>query len=32
LHNALIERWPGCYVPAIPDKQAVGDKDLLFIE
>jgi len=28
----LVERWPGCYVPAIPEKLAVGDKEDAFIE
>lgn len=32
LHTALIERWPGCYVPAIPEKSAVGDKEDAFVE
>jgi hypothetical protein len=27
----LNERWPGCYVPAIPEKQMTGDKDDGFI-
>jgi sorting nexin-1/2 len=32
LHNALLDRWPGCYVPAIPEKAMVGDKDDNFVE
>ena len=28
----LNDRWPGCYVPAIPEKQAIGDKEQGFIE
>jgi hypothetical protein len=32
LNNALNERWPGCYVPAIPEKQLIGDKDEGFVE
>jgi len=23
LHRVLLERWPGCYIPAIPEKVAV---------
>jgi hypothetical protein len=32
LNNALNERWPGCYVPAIPEKQIIGDKEEGFVE
>lgn len=32
LRKALLERWPGTYVPAIPGKKAVGNKDDKFIE
>lgn len=32
LNNALNERWPGCYVPAIPEKQLIGDKEEGFVE
>ena len=32
LRNILITRWPGCFVPAIPPKQATGNHDLIFIE
>jgi len=32
LNQQLNERWPGCYVPAIPEKQMLGDKDPGFIE
>ena len=27
LHLVLNDRWPGCYVPAIPEKQMIGDKE-----
>lgn len=27
LMEQLNERWPGCYVPAIPEKQMFGDKE-----
>jgi len=32
LHLALLDRWPGCYVPAIPEKQVTGDKEDAFVE
>lgn len=32
LQKALTEWWPGCYVPAIPEKQVFGDKKDDFIE
>jgi len=32
LNKALNESWPGCYIPAIPEKQMIGDKDEGFIE
>jgi hypothetical protein len=32
LNEQLNERWPGCYVPAIPEKQIFGDKEDDFIE
>ena len=32
LNEQLNQRWPGIYVPAIPEKQFVGDKDEEFIE
>lgn len=32
LNRVLNERWPGCYVPAIPEKQMLGDKEDGFVE
>lgn len=32
LRAVLIQRWPGIYVPAIPEKKAVGNMDEKFIE
>ncbi len=32
LKVALNLGWPGCYVPAIPEKQFLGDKEDGFIE
>jgi hypothetical protein len=32
LRNALVNRWPGTFVPAIPSKKAVGNKDDKYIE
>lgn len=31
IKQAIISRWPGIYVPAIPPKKAVGNKDLKFL-
>jgi len=27
----LVNNWPGAYVPSIPGKQLVGNKDVKFI-
>lgn len=32
VRNALIHRWPGVFIPAIPPKKAVGNKEEKFIE
>ena len=32
IRNALVNRWPGTFVPAIPSKKAVGNKDDKYIE
>lgn len=32
LHQVLEERWPGCFIPCIPEKQILGDKEDGFIE
>jgi len=32
LRKALLDRWPGTYIPAIPGKKAVGNKDDKYIE
>jgi hypothetical protein len=32
LRTALVNRWPGTYVPPIPSKKAVGNKDDKYIE
>lgn len=26
----MIERWPGCFVPAIPDKKMIGNNEEVF--
>jgi hypothetical protein len=31
LRTLLCQRWPGLFVPAIPPKKAVGNKNVLFI-
>ena len=28
----LCDRWPGCFIPCIPEKQILGDKEDGFIE
>lgn len=30
--EALTARWPGVYIPAIPEKKMMGNKDEKFIE
>jgi hypothetical protein len=32
LHVTLAARWPGCFIPCIPEKQILGDKEDGFIE
>jgi sorting nexin-1/2 len=32
LREALSSRWPGVYIPAIPEKKLVGNKDDNFVE
>lgn len=32
LWASLIERWPGCYVPGIPPKKMLDNKNEGFIE
>ena len=32
LRKVLVKRWPGVYVPPIPEKKAVGNMDAKFIE
>ena len=32
LRKAMVKRWPGVYVPPIPEKKAVGNMDSKFIE
>jgi hypothetical protein len=27
LRSQMVERWPGCYIPAIPSKQFLGKTD-----
>ncbi len=31
LRTILCQRWPGLFVPSIPPKKAVGNKDVFFI-
>lgn len=30
-HNALVNRYPGLYIPPIPPKKAVGNTDMNFV-
>lgn len=32
VRQIMLNRWPGCYVPAIPSKKMVGNMDSQFIE
>lgn len=32
MKNALTSRWPGIYIPALPEKKLVGNNDNKFIE
>ena len=32
LRDSLASRWPGVYIPAIPEKKLVGNKDDKFVE
>ena len=32
LRKAMVKRWPGVYIPPIPEKKAVGNMDSKFIE
>ena len=32
LRKVMVKRWPGVYVPPIPEKKAVGNMDAKFIE
>ena len=32
LREALVKRWPGCYVPPVPPKQSMGNMNLKFVE
>ena len=32
LRTVLVQRWPGIYIPALPEKKLVGGKDDKFVE
>lgn len=32
LREVLVGRWPGIYIPALPEKKLVGSKDDKFVE
>lgn len=27
LREVLLQRWPGCFIPAVPDKKVIGKND-----
>lgn len=31
VRNALLVRWPGIYIPSIPPKKSVGNKEDNFV-
>lgn len=31
IRNALTVNWPGIYIPSVPEKKAIGNKDIAFI-
>ena len=31
LHDALMKRWPGIFIPQIPKKKAIGNKDRVYL-
>jgi sorting nexin-1/2 len=28
----MIKNWPGCYIPPIPRKKAIGNNEFVFVE
>lgn len=32
LRSTLFVRWPGCYIPSLPEKKFIGNEDSVFIE
>lgn len=32
LRKRLLNQWPVCYIPALPPKKAIGNKDKVFVE
>ena len=31
LRSALLTRWPGVFIPPLPPKKSVGNKEIVFI-
>lgn len=31
LRNTIVAKWPGFYVPSLPEKKFIGNEDLTFI-
>lgn len=32
LRSTLFARWPGCYIPSLPEKKFIGNEDSVFFE
>jgi len=32
LRDVMVGRWPGCFIPPIPAKKAIGNKDENVVE
>lgn len=32
LREILVKRWPGFYIPSLPEKKTIGSDDKLFVE
>lgn len=32
LREALVRKWPGCYIPPIPEKQLAGGNDMEIVQ
>lgn len=32
LREIMVRRWPGFYIPSLPEKKTIGSDDKLFVE